>query len=92
MSQVIVTNDNLGPLRQKALEQEHRIQTEVDFKKWHRSDVVGFDPVKNAVGVAVLPVVAFWGILMACISVAFAIAANLMRLAGKVFGPGKGLR
>ena len=86
MSQVIVTNDDLNSRRSTAAEQEKRIPVEGEFAKWQRSDVVGFDPIKSAVGLAVLPIVAIWGFILGCISVAFGFAAVLSRVVGSIFG------
>ena len=84
MSQVIVVDDILKTRRQKSAEQEHRIKTDSGLAKWQRSDVVGFDPVKTAVGFAVLPIVGLWGLILGALGFAFGVAASIFRLAGKI--------
>jgi len=89
LSQVIIANDDLNLRRAEAAKQEHRITIEKDYAKWRRSDVVGFDPIKVAVGIAVLPIVAFWSFLTACFGYAFGITATIFRVIGGLIGNSK---
>ena len=84
MSQVIVTEDNVKTRRMNAAGQEHKIKTDSGLEKWKRSDVVGFDPIKTAIGIAVLPIVALWGLILGFISYAFGIVAAMFRMIGKI--------
>ena len=87
MSQVIVTQDSYAVARERSLHQEKQISTSQEFEKWHLSDVTKKYAVLRAVFIPVLiPVVLFWSLLMAGLSLAVFIVAEAMRFLGKVIG------
>jgi hypothetical protein len=92
LSQVIVTNDQLKPQRDLTRWQERDIDRDGQFKRWKRSDIVSRgDPVKILIGLAVLPVLALWGILAGIMAVAVAIVNFVFKGLGAVVGGKKNL-
>lgn len=86
MSQVIVTNDQLKPKREKSRAQEQRIDRESQFGRWRRSDITGPDPVAKLIGVAAMPILALWGLLVGLMGVIVAAVNFLFKGLGKLVG------
>jgi hypothetical protein len=85
MSIVIVTKDQLNQKRDFTRNQEQHIDKEQMFQKWRLSDVTKPSLVLKVIGMAFMPIVIFWGVLM--VGVSFAMSLLLVTLKGlsKVF-------
>ena len=87
MSQVIVTEDSLADKRRASAEQEQKIDVSSRFKQWRRSDITGRDLFATAVGLAVLPPLAFWFFLGSlATAIMYAVRYVLKALGGVVGG------
>lgn len=86
MSQVIVTDDKLKPKRERTRQQEKQIDRDGQFARWRRNDITGPDPVLKLVGLAVMPVVALWGILLGAMTLMLTLIRGLFRGLGKLAG------
>ena len=91
MSQVIVTQDRLRQRREASGQQERTIEREAEFAKWRRSDITGRDPVAAAVGFAVLPIVALWGLLCGLMVIVLEALRAVFWVFGRVLGGAKNL-
>ena len=85
LSQVIVTEDKYQDQRQLSADQEHKISKDDAFRKWHRSDVTGPDPIAKAIGILAIPVLAAWGVLFAIMSWALLIFLGCVRFLGNIW-------
>lgn len=86
VSQVVCEEDELKSKRAASLEQEHRIVRDRLIKKWQNPSAPGMSFVAKAVGVATLPIVGIWMLLLAGVSLAFGLIGFVLRLLG---GPRK---
>lgn len=86
MSQVIVTQDQLTDKRRRSGQEEHRIETNAQFAKWRRSDVTGFDPVRRAVGLAVMPILGLWGVLALLLTGIMEVLKGVFLFLGRLIG------
>jgi len=86
VSQVIVTNDVLRGKREESRRQEHKIDRESVFAQWRRSDITTRrDPVAALIGVAAIPVVAFWSFVAGCLTFSFTVMLGVFKVLGKLF-------
>ena len=86
MSQVVTTEDKFAKNRERTKTEENKIDREGAFKKWRRNDISkGYDPVAKLVGVALLPVVAAWGVLTALATAAVWLAVAVSKVLGGAF-------
>jgi len=90
MSQVVVTVDALKARREKSLNQEHTIEREAGYAQWRLSDATKTHPVAKLIGIAILPIMVLWGLLMATMGVALSITLGLFKVLGAVIGGGGG--
>lgn len=86
MSQVIVTNDDFKQKRLRSREQEKQIAKEAMYQRWRKMDVNTFRPLAIAIGIATIPVVAFWGLLLGLMGFALSIFTVILKTAGKLAG------
>jgi hypothetical protein len=91
VSQVIVTNDNLRERRQRTRGQEAKIDRESAMARFRFGDITGRDPVEILIGVALLPVVAFWAFITAISTVALYFMRLLLAVLGKIVGGSRNL-
>lgn len=86
MSQVIVTDDVLRNKREESKRQEHRIDRESAFSQWRMNDITSRrDPVAALIGLAALPVVAFWSFVASCLTFSFSVMLGVFKVLGKIF-------
>lgn len=85
MSQVIITEDQLKDRRQQSAAQEHKINRDGVVARFRKSDVTGFDPIKKAIGLAALPIVAIWSAILFAIGLAIGISGVIFRGIGKIW-------
>lgn len=86
MSQVIVTDDNLREKRQFTRQQEMKISTEDMYARWRIANVKQMRPLGLLIGLASLPIVAFWGLLLVLIGFSLSIFTFALQILGKIFG------
>jgi len=84
MSQVIVEDDNLRVKRQNTRKQEIAIDRESIYQRWRLPDVKKTRPILQLIGIAVLPVVLFWTLLMGAMSLVLGFCLGLFRVLGLV--------
>lgn len=86
MSQVIITDDSLRAKRGKSRDQENKITRDAVFSHYRRSDITGKDPVAMLIGVAVLPVLGLWSILVAIMTLILKVVSAVFRGLGVMLG------
>ncbi len=87
MSQVVVQNDRLKEKRQKTLAEEKGITKDLYFARFRKtSDATKTTMVERVIGLAVLPVAAFWGLLTTILSAGVAFSIGIFRILGSLFG------
>jgi hypothetical protein len=91
VSQVIVTRDELQERRDRSAAQEHAIETERGFVKWHNPSSKLADLIEKAVGFAVVPIVALWALFTGIIVFAFGVLQFVFRAFGKLVGGSRDL-
>lgn len=80
MSQVIVTKDKWKNRRTVTREQEKKINTEGQFKRWHMNDISkGYGPITKALFLAVSPIAVIWSFLTALMTFTVGIAIAICR-------------
>lgn len=82
MSQVICEEDELSAKRAASREQEHLIIRDTVYRKWQNpsSGMLGF--VAKVVGIATLPIVGIWMVLLAGVSFAFGLIGVILKILG----------
>jgi len=85
MSIVISTKDKFQKQRDATRTQELHIEKEDAYAKWRLPSVDRFKPIMKVLGIAALPVVAFWGLLLVGIGFAMTIVVSLLKTLGKLF-------
>ena len=89
MSQVIIVKDSYDAERAISRAQEHKISKEVEFEHWRLPDVTKPSVVAKLVGLALLPALAFWVLLMAALSLALTFAGYLFHGLANLVGKHK---
>ena len=91
MSQVVVTHDSLSQKRIKSRDQEHKITVDAAFSRFLRTDITGSDPIAKLAGLAVMPILALWGLLVGVMTLMVTIVNYLFKGLGRVIGGTKSL-
>ena len=85
MSLIGSVRDGLQELRKKSLSQERSIDRSGEFSHWRMSDATGVSVVEKTMGVLILPLVLFWGLIFAVFSVGLGISLLGFKVMGRFF-------
>jgi hypothetical protein len=86
LSQVVVTRDRYKAKREQSLNQEHRISSEDEFRRFRMSDISKPDPIAKVAGLVALPIVAIWAGLTALVGFAMFLVLSVLKALGKLAG------
>jgi hypothetical protein len=86
VSQVIVTQDVLTPERERARQEEHKIDKDSEYRKWQLGDPTKNLPLVRAIlAPIVLPLIAFWTLLSIVVGGALFLVMAIMRIGSLIF-------
>jgi hypothetical protein len=85
MSSIGSVRDGLQDLRKKSLTQERAIDRNGEFSHWRMSDATKVTLLERGLGFAILPVFAFWALILAILSVSIGASLVCFHLLSRLF-------
>lgn len=85
MSAIGSVRDGMQDLRKKSVTQERSIDRNGEFSHWRMSDATGVSVIERAMGIIVLPVAAFFGLVLVVFSLGIGISLVTFKLMSRFF-------
>lgn len=85
MSLIGSVRDGMGDLRKKSLSQEQTIDRNGEFSHWRMSDVTRTSIIERGAGLAVMPLIAFWCLLLLVLGIGMSISLLSFKLLSRFF-------
>jgi hypothetical protein len=86
MSQVVIQNDRLQVRRLKTKVEEEAIVKDLYYGRFRKnSDATKTTSVERVLGLVAIPILLFWGLLAAVLSLGVGFSISIFRLVGEAF-------